>query len=342
MKAVIFYKRGGIEQLRYEDVPEPTIGPDEVLVRVRACALNYLDIYTRKGAQAVKAPLPHILGLEVAGDVVAVGEVAQGVQVDDRVVFHPFITCGTCEYCQTGYENLCVDRKILGVHVHGGYAEYVKAPARNAIRIPAHLSYDEAAALPVAFGTAWHMLVDRAQLKAGETVLILAAGSGIGSAAIQVAKYLGARVITTASTDEKLAKARELGADETINYTRQKFSHAVRRLTDGRGVDVVFEHVGPDTWKESVASLAVNGRLVTCGATTGRWGETDLWSLFGKQLNLLGSFGATQKDFREVAALVADGVFKAVIDRRLPLHEARKAHELLESRQVFGKLILNP
>lgn len=342
MKAIIFHKRGGIEQLRYEDVSEPTIGPDEILVRVRACALNYLDIYTRKGAQAVKAPLPHILGLESTGDVVAVGEAAEGVQVGDRVVVHPFIVCGACEYCQSGHENLCLKRKILGVNVHGGYAEYVKAPARNAIYLPDHVGYDEAAAMPVAFGTAWHMLVDRARLQAGETVLILAAGSGVGSAAIQVAKHLGARIIATASTDEKLAKARELGADETINYSEKRFSHAVRRLTDGRGVDVVFEHVGPDTWRESVASLALNGRLVTCGATTGRWGRTDLWSLFGKQLTLLGSFGATHKDQHEVIGLLADGVLKPVIDRCLPLREAPKAHQLLENRQVFGKLILNP
>jgi len=342
MKAIIFYKRGGPEQLRYEDVPEPVIGPDEILVHVRACALNHLDIYTRQGAQAVKAPLPHILGLEATGDVAAVGEAVSGVQVGDRVGLHPFITCGACEYCRSGHENLCLNRKILGVNVHGGYAEYVKAPAVNAIPIPDHISYEEAAAMPVAFGTAWHMLVDRARLQAGETVLILAAGSGVGTAAIQVAKHLGARVIATASTDEKLARARELGADETINYSSGKFSHAVRKLTDGRGVDVVFEHVGPDTWQESVASLAPNGRLVTCGATTGRWGQTDLWSLFGKQLSLLGSFGATHKDHREVIGLLAAGVLKPVIDRCLPLWEAARAHELLESRQVFGKLILNP
>lgn len=342
MKAVILYKRGGPEQLRYEDVPEPTIGPDEILLRVRACALNHLDIYTRKGAQAVKAPLPHILGLEATGDVAAVGEAVSGVQVGDRVGLHPFIMCGACESCQSGHENLCLNRKILGVDVHGGYAEYVKAPAINAIHIPDHIGYDEAAALPVAFGTAWHMLVGRARLQAGETVLVLAAGSGVGTAAIQVARHLGARIIAAASTDEKLAQARELGADETINYSGGKFSRAVRKLTDGRGVDVVFEHVGPDTWRESVASLALNGRLVTCGATTGRWGQTDLWSLFGKQLSLLGSFGATHRDHREVIGLLADGVFKPVIDRCLPLQEAAKAHQLLENRQVFGKLILNP
>ncbi|MFQ6057868.1 MAG: zinc-binding dehydrogenase [Anaerolineae bacterium] len=342
MKAVIFYRRGGVDQLKYEDVPTPQISAHEVLVRVKACALNHLDIFARRGAQGVKVPLPHILGLESAGEVVEVGAQVRSVKVGQRVLVNPKISCGRCEYCLAGQDNLCMTGKLIGIQVDGGYAEYLKAPAENVIPLPVYLSYEEAAAIPVAFGTAWHMLVSRAGLKAGETVLILAAGSGVGSAAVQVAKYLGARVIATASSDEKLARAKELGADEVINYSQDNFSHVVKRLTGNRGVDVVFEHVGPNTWEKSVASLAPNGRLVTCGATTGRWGRTDLWSLFGKQLSLLGSFGASQKDVEAVADLVGQGKLKPVIDRCLPLQEAALAHRLLEERKVFGKVILRP
>lgn len=342
VKAVIFYKRGGAERLRYEEVPTPQIAAHEVLVRVRACALNHLDIFARRGAQGVKAPLPHILGLESAGDVSEVGAEVRGVKVGDRVLVNPKIRCGQCEYCLAGHDNLCPKGKLIGIQLDGGYAEYLKAPVANLIHLPSTLSYEEAAAIPVAFGTAWHMLVTRAHLQAGETVLILAAGSGVGSAGIQVAKHLGARVIAAASTDEKLVRARDLGADEVINYSQGKFSHAVRRLTGNRGVDLVFEHVGPDTWEQSVASLAANGRLVTCGATTGRWGRTDLWSLFGKQLSLLGSYGVAQRDVEAVVELVGQGKLKPVIDRCLPLQEAVLGHKLLEEREVFGKVILRP
>ena len=342
MKAVIFYKRGGVDQLRYEEVPTPQISAHEVLVRVMACALNHLDIFARRGAQGVKVPLPHILGIESAGEVSEVGSAVRNVSVGDRVLVNPKINCGHCEYCLAGHDNLCLGGKFIGIQLDGGYAEYLKAPAANLIHLPPTLSYEEAAAIPVAFGTVWHMLVTRADLKAGETVLIVAAGSGVGSAAVQVARHLGARVIATASTDEKLAKARELGADEVINYSQGRFSHAVKRLTGNRGVDLVFEHVGPATWEESVASLAINGRLVTCGATTGRWGRTDLWSLFGKQLSLLGSYGAAQRDVEAVTELVGQGKLRPVIDRCFPLQEAALGHTLLQERKVFGKVILTP
>lgn len=342
MKAVIFYKRGSVDRLRYEEVPTPQISADEVLVRVRACALNHLDIFARRGAQGVKAPLPHILGIESAGEVAEVGAEVHNVNVGDRVMVNPRISCGRCEYCLAGHDNLCLKGKFIGIQLDGGYAEYLKAPAANMVLLPPTLPYEAAAAIPVAFGTAWHMLVTRADLKAGETVLVLAAGSGVGSAAVQVAKHLGARVFATASTDEKLARASELGADEVINYSQGKFSHAVKRLTGNRGVDLVFEHVGPATWEQSVASLALNGRLVTCGATTGRWGRTDLWSLFGKQLSLLGSYGVAKKDMEAVVELVGQGKIKPVIDRCLPLQEAALGHKLLEERDVFGKVILKP
>lgn len=238
---------------------------------------------------------------------------------------------------------MCVERLIVGVDVHGGYAEYIKLPAYALAPLPESISFEEGAATLIAFGTAWHMLVDRAALSPGETLLVLAAGSGVGMAAVQVGKYLGARIIATASTEDKLARARILGADETINYAQQRrFARAVRKLTDGRGADVVFEHVGTDTWRDSVATLAIGGRLVTCGSTTGRWGETDLWSLFAKQATLLGSFSSTQANFRTVLQLVSEGKLRPVLDSILPLSEAAEAHRRLEARQVFGKIVLQP
>jgi NADPH:quinone reductase-like Zn-dependent oxidoreductase len=271
------------------------------------------------------------------------GEGVTEWQIGDRVVSGPGIWCRECEFCRAGQENMCANRIIVGVDVFGGYAEYIRLPAYALGSLPEGVTFEEGAATLVAFGTAWHMLVDRAELKSGETLLVLAAGSGVGMAAVQMGKYLGAHVIATASTDEKLARAKNLGADETINYAeQQRFARVVRKLTDGRGADVVLEHVGTNTWKDSVTALAIGGRLVTCGSTTGRWGETDLWSLFAKQASLLGSFSSTQDNFRTVLRLVGEGKFKPVIDSLLPLSEAAEAHRRLEARQVFGKIILQP
>ena len=337
------HERGGPGVLRYEDFPTPEPGPGEALVRVRACGLNHLDVFTRRGEQGRRVSLPHILGVETAGEVAALGEGVTGLRVGDRVVSGPGIWCRTCEFCRAGQENMCAERLIVGVDVHGGYAEYIKLPAYVLALLPAGVSFEQGATTLVAFGTAWHMLVERAKLQPGETLLVLAAGSGVGMAAVQMGKYLGARVIATASTDEKLARAHSLGADETINYIQEpRFARAVRKLTDGHGADVVFEHVGTSTWKDSVAALAIGGRLVTCGSTTGRWGETDLWSLFAKQASLLGSFSSTQADFRTVLQLVGEGKLRPVIDSVLPLSAAAEAHRRLEERQVFGKIVLQP
>jgi NADPH:quinone reductase-like Zn-dependent oxidoreductase len=341
MRAIVMYKRGGPDVLTYEpDFPAPKIGPEDVLIRVRACGMNHVDIFTREGEQAVRPPLPHILGMEVAGDVVAVGERVTGVQVGDRVLPPASVTCGRCEWCRRGVENLCPQMQVLGRTRHGGYAEYLAVPDRNILILPPSLNYEQAAALTVAFGTAWHMLVTRGRVQLGETVLILAAGSVVGSAAIQVAKLFGCRVIATASTDEKLAKARELGADEVINYAHEHFDRRARQFTNGRGVDIVIEHVGADTWKHSVAALAPMGRIVTCGATTGRWGETDLWSLFGKQLSLIGSFGATYGELMTLLPLVVDGRLRPVIDRTFPLEQAAAAQQHMADRRQFGKIVL--
>jgi NADPH:quinone reductase-like Zn-dependent oxidoreductase len=337
------HQRGGPEVLRYEDFPTPEPGPGEALVRVRACALNHLDVFTRRGEQGRRVQLPHILGIETAGEVVALGEGVADLGVGDRVVSGPGVWCRRCRLCQAGEENMCVERQIVGVDVHGGYAEYIKLPGYAFGLLPEAVPYEQGAATLIAFGTAWHMLVDRAALSEGETVLVLAAGSGVGMAAVQLGSYLGARVIATASTDEKLARARDLGADGTINYVQQpRFARAVRKLTDGRGVDVVFEHVGADTWRDSVAALAIGGRLVTCGSTTGRWGETDLWSLFANQATLLGSFSSTQDNFRTVLRLAGERKLSPVIDSVLPLSAAAEGHRRLEARQVFGKIVLQP
>ncbi len=337
------HQRGGPEVLHYEDFPTPEPGPGEVLVRVRACALNHLDVFTRQGEQGRRVRLPHILGIETAGEVAALGVGVTEWRVGDRVVNGPGIWCGQCKFCRAGRENMCEKRQIVGVDVYGGYAEYLKLPAYTLAALPKDVSFEHGAATFVAFGTAWHMLVDRAALQPGETLLVLAAGGGVGVAAVQLGKYLGARVVATGSTDEKLDRVRCLGADETINYVEQpRFARTVRKLTDGRGADVVFEHVGTDTWKDSIGSLAIGGRLVTCGSTTGRWGETDLWSLFAKEATILGSFSSSQGNFRTVLRLVGEGKLTPVVDSVLPLAEASEAHRRLEERRVFGKLVLRP
>lgn len=337
------HQRGGPEVLGYQDFPTPEPGPGEALVRVRACGVNHLDVFIRRGEQGRRVRLPHVLGIETAGEIVALGDGVGDLHVGERVVSGPGIWCGRCELCRLGQENMCVQRRIVGVDVQGGYAEYIKLPAYVWARLPEGVSFEQGAATLIAFGTAWHMLVDRAALQPGETLLVVAAGSGVGAAAIQMGKILGARVIATASSDAKLARARSLGADEVINYAQQpRFARAVRKVTGGRGVDIVFEHVGTDTWKESVAALAIGGRLVTCGSTTGRWGETDLWSLFAKQATLLGSFSSTQSNFRTVLRLVGEGQLRPVIDSVLPLSAAAEAHRRLEARQVFGKIVLQP
>jgi NADPH:quinone reductase-like Zn-dependent oxidoreductase len=337
------HQRGGPEVLRYEDFPTPEPGPGDALVRVRACALNHLDVFTRRGEQGRRVQLPHILGIETAGEVVALGEDVADLRVGDRVVNGPGVWCRRCKLCRSGEENMCLERQIVGVDVHGGYAEYITLPGYAFGLLPEAVSYEQGAATLIAFGTAWHMLVDRADLRPEETLLVLAAGSGVGVAGVQVGSYLGAHVIATAGSDEKLARARDLGADDTVNYVQQpRFARAVRKLTDGRGVDVVFEHVGADTWEESVAALAIGGRLVSCGSTTGRWGKTDLWSMFAKQATLLGSFSSTQDNFRTVLRLAGEGKISPVIDSVLPLSEAAEGHRRLEARQVFGKIVLQP
>jgi NADPH:quinone reductase-like Zn-dependent oxidoreductase len=342
MKATIFRQHGGPEVLEYTEVPDPSIRVDEVLVEVQACALNHLDLFVRKGMPGIEIPLPHILGNDIAGVVREVGELVTWTKPGDEVMVQPGVSCGHCAACLSGQDNLCREYDMLGYRRNGGYAELVGVPGANIIPKPAALSWAEAAALPLVTVTAWHMLVTRANVQPGEDVLVHAAGSGVGSVAIQIAKLRGARVLTTASSDEKLAKARELGADETINYSREDWPKEVRRLTERRGVDVVVEHTGAETWPGSIAALKNNGRLVTCGATSGFDARTDLRQVFYRHLTLLGSFMGSKAELLEAMKFVAQGKIRAVVDRVLPLSEARQAHELMENRGQFGKIVLNP
>ena len=342
MRAVVFKEHGGPEVLQYAEAPEPSIKANEVLVEVRACALNHLDVWARGGLPGIEIPLPHILGNDIAGVVREVGPLVNWVKTGDEVMLQPGVSCGHCIECLSGHDNLCPEYDMLGYRRDGGYAELVAAPGVNVIPKPKNLSWEEAAALPLVTVTAWHMLVTRAQLQPGEDVLIHAAGSGVGSIGIQVARLRGARVIATAGSEEKLVKARELGADECINYTHEDWPREVRRLTGKRGVDVVFEHTGAETWQGSIASLAKSGRVVTCGATSGYDARTDLRQVFYRHLSLLGSFMGSKAELLAAMKFIERGTIRAVVDRTLPLKDARRAHELMEDRAQFGKLVLVP
>ena len=342
MKAVAFAEHGGPEVLRYTDVAEPKISSTEVLVRVRACALNHLDLWVRRGLPGVQIPMPHVPGSDIAGEVAKVGELVTRVKVGQKVLLAPGLSCGQCLACSAGNDNQCRRYTIFGYMVDGGCAEFVRSPEVNVIPIPGELSFEEAAAVPLVFLTSWHMLLTRARLQPGEDVLVLGAGSGIGSAAIQIAKLIGARVIATAGSEPKLQKAQDLGADEVIHHGKQAILDEVKRITDRRGVDVVFEHVGTATWEMSVASLAAGGRLVTCGATTGFEGKIDIRTLFSRQLSLLGSYMGSRAELYAVLKLIGQRKLKAVIDRVLPLARCAQAHELLEKREQFGKIVLKP
>ena len=340
MKAVLFQQHGGPEVLKLDQVPDPEIKPNEVLIEVRACALNHLDVWVRNGLPGIKIPLPHILGNDVAGVVRETGSLVTWVKAGDEVMLQPGVSCGHCAECLAGRDNMCDDYDIIGYRRDGGYGELLAVPGVNAIPKPKNLNWAEAAALPLVTLTAWHMLVTRAQVRPGEEVLVQAAGSGVGSLGIQIAKLHGARVIATAGSDEKLAKARELGADETINYSNDKWPKEVKRLTGGRGVDVVFEHTGAATWPGSILSLKRGGRLVTCGATSGFDAHTDLRHVFYRHLTILGSMMGSKADLLAAMKFIESGQIRAVIDRTLPLAEASKAHELMEDRAQFGKLVL--
>ncbi|HEX3320850.1 MAG TPA: zinc-binding dehydrogenase [Terriglobales bacterium] len=340
MKAVRIHQFGGPEVLTYEDVPDPVLRKDHVLVRIKACALNHLDLWVRKGLPGVN--LPHILGSDIAGEIVETGEYVSGFKSGQRVLLAPMHFCNHCPKCVAGLQNQCPEFTVLGNRVDGGNCELIAVPVVNVIPIPDSFDFNQAASVPLVFLTAWHMLIGRAGLKVGETVLVLGASSGVGIAAIQIAKLFHCRVITTAGDDKKLEKARALGADYGIDHYKQKISEEVRKITNKEGVDVVVEHVGAATWDESMKCLKPAARLVTCGATTGPSASMDLRFVYSRQLTVLGSYMGTMGELYDVLAHVFAGRLKPVVDRTFPLKDLRAAHEHMENSQMFGKIVVNP
>lgn len=342
MRAMVLTGHGGPEKLQLADLPDPTPKAREVRVRVKACALNHLDLFVREGWPKLKLEMPHVLGSDIAGVVDQAGAEASDLPVGTPVLVNPGLSCGACRECLSGRDGRCRHYSILGEHARGGYAELVCVPRANILPFPRPLSFEQAACIPLVFLTAWEMLVNRAQVAPGETVLVHAAGSGVGSAAIQIAKLCGAKVIATAGSMPKLDKARALGADEVINYEELDFLSEVKRITAKQGVEVVFEHTGAKTFEKSVAALSPGGRLVTCGATTGPEARLDLRVLFWKRISLLGSTMGSKGDLFQIVKLVEEGRLKPVLDQILPLAEAAKAQKLMEERAQFGKIVLVP
>ncbi len=340
MKALAFNEFGGPEKLRLQDVPDPKAAPGEVVVRVRACALNHLDIFVREGIPALKTPLPFWTGCDIAGDVAEVGPDVTGLRVGDRVCVNPNLTCGRCEFCIQGEDSLCVRYGIVGEHLPGGLAELVAVSAENVLPLPAHVSYEHAASFILTNMTAWRMVVTQARVRPGEDVLILGVGGGVSSTAVQIAKLCGARVLVTSSSDAKLERARQLGADVSINYSKEDWESAVYEKTAKRGVDVVLENVGAQTWKQSLRSLRKGGRLVTCGATTGPIAETDIRIVFWKQIHIIGSTMANRREFNDVMRLFFAGRLKAIVDEIVPLKDGAAAQRRLAEGRQFGKIVL--
>ncbi len=342
MKATFFRHHGGPEVLEYGDFPDPNLGPSDVLIDIKACALNHLDIWARQGMPTVKIPLPHILGADVSGIVLQTGNAAKRFKKGDRVVLSPGQLPLEAVEAFEGKDSYSPQFQILGLQSNGGYAERVAVNERFVIPVSEKYSFEEWASFPLVSLTAYHMLVTRADLKKGETILVHAAGSGVGSVAVQLAKSIGARILTTVGDEKKVDHAKKLGADEVILYRDKDFSEEVKRLTDARGVDVIFEHIGPETWPKNLMSLARGGRMVTCGATSGPKAEVDIRFLFSKQLSILGAYMGSQLELLKVLALVEKGVIRPTVDRVFPLKEAAAAHQRMEARLNFGKIVLKP
>jgi 2-desacetyl-2-hydroxyethyl bacteriochlorophyllide A dehydrogenase len=342
MKCVRIHEHGSVERLVFDDVPTPSIGSNDVLIRVKATSINHLDIWVRQGLPGVKFPLPLIPGVDAAGVVEELGGEVRHVSVGDRVVVAQGISCGHCKACLNGDDNLCKDYRLIGEHRDGADAEFLAVPGRNILKLSDSVSFESAAASALVFLTAWQMLVNKAKVQPGDDVLVVGASSGVGSAAIQIAKMVGARVIATTSSEEKAAKARQLGADEVINYKSQSVLDQVRRLTEKKGVEVVFDHVGLSVWEECIKAMAKGGRLVTCGATSGYEAKIDLRYVFYKQLQILGSTMGRKGDLITILNLIERGLLRPVIDRVMPLAEVRSAHEIVEQGKHFGKIVLVP
>lgn len=340
MRAILMEARGGPEVLKPGEVPTPEPGPKEVRLRVKAAALNHLDIWVRKGVASPKLPLPHVLGADASGVVDAVGPGVTGFAPGDEVVVNPGLSCGHCERCLAGEDNLCSRYEILGEHRWGAYAEYLVVPEVNLVRKPQNLSFVEAAAIPLTFLTAWQMVVDKLGVRPGDDVLVMAAGSGVSVAAIQIAKLFGARVIATAGSEDKLRRAKALGADETVNYTHPDWPKEVRRLTGGKGADKVVDHTGALYFEGVIKATANGGRIAIAGASSGYEGTLPFAHVFYRQLSILGSTMASKSRLFPILRFVEEGKLKPVVGQVLPLEAAAEGHRLLEERRVFGKVVL--
>lgn len=342
MKAIVLDRFGGPEVLEAREIPDPVCGPSDVVVEVKACGINHLDLWVRGGLPGLNPEMPHVLGSDVVGVIAATGTAVSHVKPGERVLVHPTLSCGVCPACMAGDDNLCRRPDVLGRRRRGGYAQKVSVPGANCMPYPERLPWERAAAVPLVFLTAWHMLVGRAKVRPGEDCLVIAAGSGVGSAAIQIAKLIGARVIATAGSAAKLERARALGADETVDHSKGRLTEAVRALTGKKGVEVAFEHVGGPVFEQCVGTLARGGRLVTCGATIGSRVALDVNVLFGRHLTLHGSWMGTRSEMLEALRFIADGRLEPVVDSVLPLAEARRAHDRIAAREHFGKIVLVP
>jgi NADPH:quinone reductase-like Zn-dependent oxidoreductase len=342
MKAAFFKEHGGAEKLLYDDYRDPVAGAGEVVVRVKACALNQVDMLLLDGRFPPPEGLPHVNGCEVAGTVETMGAGVKGLSPGQRVVIFPGFSCGVCEYCLRGERTVCVRYGYLGAHKDGGYAERVKVPGANVVPLPDAISFEAAAAVPLAMLTSWHALVTQAAVRPGQTVLVQAAGSGVGSAAIQIARLCGARVITTVGSDDKIEFARGLGAEHVVNYRTQDFVEAVKAWTGKRGVDVVIEHIGGETFERSVYALTRLGTLVTIGSHDTHWGRLDLRHVYSKNLRVIGTNLGLLHEFRTMLEHIADGRLRPVIDRTYPLSEARAAVQYVRDRRNKGKVLVLP
>jgi NADPH:quinone reductase-like Zn-dependent oxidoreductase len=340
MKAVRFHRHGGPDVLQYEDSPDPVPNADEALVRVKACALNHLDLWARNGLPNVEIPMPHISGSDIAGLVEWVPKEEKDFMKGDEVIINPGLGCGRCDRCLSGRDNQCRSYTIIGYGVDGGYAELVRVRRTHLIRKPDGMTFEEAASFPLVFETAYHMLATKARVGPEDTVLVLAASSGVGSAAVQVAKLFGAKVIATAGDHDKMERAKNLGADYVVDHYHQDVLAEVRKITEKRGVDVVVEHVGNATWESSLKALTKGGRLVTCGATTGAQVSTDLRYVYNRELTVYGSFMAGMGELLDVVRLFEDGRLKTVVDSVFPLEKAADAQERMEGSKHFGKIVL--
>jgi NADPH:quinone reductase-like Zn-dependent oxidoreductase len=341
MRAVAFAEPGGADKLQLMDLPKPTPDDGEVVVQVKACALNHLDVWVRQGLPT-KIPMPHIGGCETAGVVAELGRGVQGLSAGQRVLISPGQGCNTCDWCAQGIDSCCDQYRIHGYQTQGGFAEFTKARACDLIPISEAWSFAEWAAVPLTFVTAWNMLHTKARIQANDQVVIFGASSGVGVAGIQMARLAGAHVFAVAGSDDKLRRAEELGADVLLNYNTQDIAKEVKARTGGRGADIVFEHVGAAVWQQATRCLGKNGRIVTCGATTGPKVEIDLRFFFTQQHAVLGAYMGGRHELNQCLRLIERRIFRPVVDSVFPLEQLRQAQERMERREMFGKIVVTP